>query len=69
MSPVVQSPAVTADSNNEGKVRGGVPMISSVDSSHSGKGQRFAKKINAVMKGETSIAFLRRRDCVVYVSV
>ena len=66
MSPVAQSPAMTADSNNEGKVRGGAYDI--MDSSHSGKVQDL-QKINAVMKGETSIAFLRRRDCVVYVSV
>ena len=44
MSPVVQSPPMTADSNNEGKVRGGVPMISSVDSSHTGKVQDLQKK-------------------------
>ena len=68
MSSVVQSPTMTADSNNEGKVRGGAYDIKCGQLTH-WKGPRFAKKINAVMKGETSIAFPRRRDCVVYVSV
>ena len=68
MSSVVQSPAVTANSNNQRKVRGGAYDIMWGQLTL-WKGSRFAKKINAVMKGETSIAFPRRRDCVVYVSV
>ena len=43
MSSVVQSPTMTADSNNQRKVGGGVPMISCVDSSHSGKVQDLQK--------------------------
>ena len=68
MSSVAQSPAATADSNNQRKVRGGAYDIKCGQFTL-WKGPRFAKKINAVMKGETSIAFPRRRDCVVYVSV